>query len=84
MGIVSENTAPGTEFPRVFCVGIGPLQLGIVLVLFFINIYYFFNTLEQKCSKLEKSLKMAFKTYRIWIAFLSSGMGEMVPSHTGN
>ena len=70
--------SPGIEFARDFCAGIGPLQLGVVLV------YYFFNTLEQKCSKLEKSLKMAFKTYRIWIAFLSPGMGEMVPSHTGN
>jgi len=27
-----ENKAPGTEFPRIFCAGIGPLQLGIVLV----------------------------------------------------
>ena len=27
-----ENTALGTEFARNFCVGIGPLQLGVVLV----------------------------------------------------
>merc|ERR1711923_416921 len=27
-----ENTAPGTEFARDFCAGIGPLQLGVVLV----------------------------------------------------
>ena len=26
------NTAPGTEFPRIFSVGIGPLQLSIVYV----------------------------------------------------
>ena len=26
--------APGTEFARFFCAGIGPLQLGIVLVCF--------------------------------------------------
>ena len=26
--------APGTEFARDFCVGIGPLQLGVVLVSF--------------------------------------------------
>ena len=32
VGIVWENTAPGTEFPRIFCVGIGPLQLGATLV----------------------------------------------------
>ena len=25
--------APGTEFARYFCAGIGPLQLGVVLVL---------------------------------------------------
>ena len=25
--------APGTEFTRDFCAGIGPLQLGVVLVL---------------------------------------------------
>ena len=33
-----------TELPHDFCAGIGPLQLGVVLV------YYLFNTLEQKCS----------------------------------
>ena len=27
-----ENTAPGTELPRDFYAGIGPLQLGVVLV----------------------------------------------------
>ena len=27
-----ENTALGTEFARIFCAGIGPLQLGVVLV----------------------------------------------------
>ena len=40
--------SPGTEFARDFCAGIGPLQLGVVLV------YYFSNTLEQKCFILEK------------------------------
>ena len=25
---------PGTEFPRIFCAGIGPMQLGVVLVFF--------------------------------------------------
>ena len=28
-----ENTTPGPELPRDFCAGIGPLQLGVVLVL---------------------------------------------------
>ena len=31
---------PGTELPRDFCAGIGPLQLGIVLVIRFITIAY--------------------------------------------
>ena len=30
-----ENMAPGTEFARDFCAGIGPLQLGVVLVVLF-------------------------------------------------
>ena len=29
-----ENMAPRTEFTRDFCAGIGPLQLGVVLVFF--------------------------------------------------
>ena len=28
-----ENTTPSTELPRDFCAGIGPLQLGVVLVI---------------------------------------------------
>ena len=28
-----ENMTPSTELPRDFCAGIGPLQLGVVLVL---------------------------------------------------
>ena len=32
MGILWENTTPSTELPRDFCAGIGPLQLGVVLV----------------------------------------------------
>ena len=39
LGIVWENMAlgPGTKLPHILCAGIGPLQLGIVLV--FIAIY---------------------------------------------
>ena len=37
MGIVWGNTTPRTELPRDFFVGIGPLQLGIKLVLFSIK-----------------------------------------------
>ena len=28
-----ENTTPSNELPRDFCAGIGPLQLGVVLIL---------------------------------------------------
>ena len=65
--------SPGTEFARDFCAGIGPLQLGVVLV------YYLFNTLE-KMLKLRKSHKIALKTYRLLVAFLSPGMDDMVQS----
>ena len=34
MGIVWENTTPSTELPHDFCAEIGPLQLGVVLVLY--------------------------------------------------
>ena len=39
MGIVWENTTPSTDLPRDFCAGIGPLQLGVVLVY-----YYYLQT----------------------------------------
>ena len=32
LGIVWENTTPSAELPCDCCAGIGPLQLGIVLV----------------------------------------------------
>ena len=32
--------APGTEFARDFCAGIGPLQIGAVLVFFLFDIIY--------------------------------------------
>ena len=35
MGIVWGNTTPSTELPRDFCAGIGPPQLGVVLVFFY-------------------------------------------------
>ena len=28
-----ENSPPVTEFPRIFCAGIGPLQLGVVVIM---------------------------------------------------
>ena len=48
--------------------------------LYCINIYYFFNTREQKCSNLEKSLEVAFKTNQLLVKKFS----EMVPNHSGN
>ena len=47
-----ENTTPSTELPRDFCAGIGPLQLGVVLVhLYFIILVTFWknplNTIER-------------------------------------
>ena len=40
MGIVLENTAPGTECPHIFCAGIGPLQLRVVLVYYIIIFHW--------------------------------------------
>ena len=39
LGIVWENMALGTELPRIFCVGIGPLQLDVVLAMDIIMYY---------------------------------------------
>ena len=36
------NTVPVTGLPRIFCVGIGPQQLGVVLVFHFFKIHRFF------------------------------------------
>ena len=41
--------APGTEFARDFCAGIGPLQLGVVLVYLFSKLRHY-NT--SFCSSL--------------------------------
>ena len=32
-----ENATPGTEIPHIFCAVIGPLQLGVVLVILCLN-----------------------------------------------
>jgi len=34
----TKNTTPSTELPRDFCAGIGPLQLGVVLVFHILSI----------------------------------------------
>ena len=38
-GIVWKNATSSTELPRDFCAGIGPLQLGVVLVCVFFKSY---------------------------------------------
>ena len=40
-----ENTTPGTELPRILYAGIGPLQLGVVLVYAIFQIDLSKNTL---------------------------------------
>ena len=35
-----ENMTPSTELPHDFCAGIGPLQLGVVLVFFSSQYFY--------------------------------------------
>ena len=32
------TVAPGTQYPRIFCAGIRPLQLGVVLCLLFVSV----------------------------------------------
>ena len=32
-----ENVIPGTQIPHIFCARIGPLQLGVVLVILCLN-----------------------------------------------
>ena len=39
LGILCKNKAPSTEFSRIFCAGISPPLLGVVLEWFFIKIY---------------------------------------------
>ena len=41
LSIMLENTASGTELPRTFCAGIGPLQPGVVLVFIIFILHYF-------------------------------------------
>ena len=54
-----ENTTPSTELPRVFCAGIGPLQLGVVLVLIISRCIY------KITLKSEKLIRRSRKTIYI-------------------
>jgi len=44
LGVVWENTTPSTKLPCDFCAGIGPLQLGVVLV-----VLQFFKNEDSMC-----------------------------------
>ena len=50
--------APGTEFARDFCAGIGPLQLGVVLVDFFFKLKVCYT-----CIFIEKSRVVSAKDF---------------------
>ena len=58
MGILWENTTPSTELPRDFCAGIGPLQLGVVLVFLIFHI-----DVVSRLKYLRK--KTVFKSHKI-------------------
>ena len=48
--------APGTEFAHDFCAGIGPLQLGVVLVIIIIHMnVLFFSFFSVQQTSVEKN-----------------------------
>ena len=51
--------SPGTEIARYFCAGIGPLQLGVVLVFIFLNVLNsnILNLIEKLEMKKTSTLK---------------------------
>ena len=57
-----ENIAPGNEFARDFCAGIGPLQLGVVLVISKIQIANNNNLFSLTSTRLIKENN--FQYYR--------------------
>ena len=56
LGLVWENTTPSTELPIDFCAGIGPLQLGVVLVLNLL-IHFSLNGVNRVIFRLKSSHK---------------------------
>ena len=58
-----ENTTPSTELPRDFCAGIGPLQLGVVLVKTFFYMYYA-PTWPMFMNRFKGSIKIF--TLKLW------------------
>ena len=76
--MVRENTALGTtEFDRNFCAGIGPLQLGVVLVFRYfkkiIFLQFFFTSTDADFHQ-NTSLK-APATFIVPVTCLSSPIG---------
>ena len=53
---MSENTTPSTELPRDFCAGIGPLQLGVVLVFTFFYVKIIVGPLLPTSPKADHSI----------------------------
>ena len=53
--------APGTEFPRDFCAGIGPLQLGVVLVIYFFQL----TGSQSLILSLSLSLSLSLHTFQV-------------------
>ena len=67
--------APGTEFARDFCAEIGPLQLGVVLVL-----QFFVNWLHLQKTTIEDIVKHVFVMRIGGKKFFLSGIG-ILPIH---
>ena len=66
-GHMWENTASGTEFPHIFCDGIGPLQLGVVLV--FLMITYLITGFGDHCPQPDRTTVVHLELVRyqqIW------------------
>ena len=61
MAIVWENMVPSTELPLDFCVRIGPLQLGVVLVCLCFPIYIWAEVAH--CSSVSCSSNVHFFIY---------------------
>ena len=54
-----EDIAPDTEFTRYFCAGIGPLQLGVVLVriMFLICFFLIYSLQNNRTSIYERRIR---------------------------
>ena len=55
-----ENTTP-TELPRDFCAGIGPLQLGVVLVFYFFKMIFSHFHLTSSFRSSDKQTRTSYE-----------------------